>query len=443
MQISVETIKALQRKINVIIPKEEINTEVQSKLRNAAQKAKIDGFRPGKAPLEAVKKRFLQSIMYDVGANKIQNTLRDALLAQDLKPASQPKLMPWEIEMDKDFNYSAIIELFPEITIKELEKKDNIEIIKAEVEEQDIEKMLENMRKHHQTWLETDSKAKKDNKLFIDFEGFLDEKSFEGGTANNFEIVIGSKKMIPGFEEGLIGHQAGDEFDLAVTFPEDYSSKDLAGKAVNFKITVNKVMQGKLPELNDVFAAEMGIKEGGIAALKKDIKKQMERELNQNIEALNRDKAFDELLKINTFDLPESLIEEEIQHMKHELFHRIYGNEHHENEKIPDFPRELFIQQATKRVHLGLLINEYVEHHKLVAQDEQVDAKIKEIAFAYDEPEKMVDAIKKNKNQLASIQAWVLEQIVANKILEHATVNVIKKSYDDVMKKGQEQHSGE
>ena len=432
MQVSVETLKGLERKVTVSVPTEKVEEEVSLRLRNLARKAKVDGFRPGKVPMNVVQKRFSDSVRQEVARDMVQSTLHEALKTNELVPAGYPSVEPEQIESGKDFKYTAVFEVFPEITVNELNQA-KVEIVNAEVKDSDVTKMLDKLREQNKEWDEVKRAVAKGDKAVVDFEGFLDGKAFEGGKAEAYEVEIGSGSMIPGFEEGIIGGEIKKPFDIKVNFPEDYNHKDLAGKEATFKIKISKVMEGKLPQLDAAFAEKFNIKEGGVDALKKDIKDNMVRELERKVSSMNREKIFDQLLEKNKFDLPMSLIDQEIEHLKHEMFHRLFGQEHHEHEQIPDFPRELFEEQAKRRVQLGLLFSEYVKKHELVADKARVDAMIEKFASAYETPEELRAWYQSNREHLAEIEALVMEEVVSEKIIEDA--KVVKKSmdYDAVM----------
>ena len=432
MQVSVETLKGLERKVTVSVPSEKVEEEVGLRLRDLARKAKVAGFRPGKVPMNVVKNRFSDSVREEVAREMVQSTLFEALKDKELVPAGMPYVDPEQVEEGKDFRYTAVFEVFPEITITELGQAE-IELVQSTVKDSDINDMINKLREQNKEWKEVSRAAAKDDKIVIDFEGFLGDKPFDGGSSENFEIVLGSGSMIPGFEDGLIGGAVGKPFDIKVTFPEDYNHKPLAGKDATFKITIHKVMEGVLPELNDEFAVKFNIKEGGVDALKKDISDNMERELERRVSSMNRERIFDKLMEVNKFDLPAALVDKEIEHLKHEMYHRLFGHEHSDNEQIPDFPRALFETQAERRVHLGLLFSEYVKLHDLIADKERVDAMIEKMAQAYESPDELRQWYKGNKERLSEIEALVMEEMVADKISENAKIKNKKTSYDDVM----------
>ncbi|KTD73023.1 trigger factor [Legionella tucsonensis] len=432
MQVSVETLKGLERKVTVSVPSEKVEEEVSLRLKNLARKVKVDGFRPGKVPMHVVVGRYSQSVREEVTREMVQSTLYEALQKNELIPAGYPFVEPEQVEKGKDFKYTATFEVMPVFEIAELNQA-VVELAHSEVTDKDVESMLDKLREQNKEWHDVSRTVKKDDKVVIDFEGYLDEKPFDGGSAKGHELILGSGSMIPGFEDGIIGNKKEKPFDIKVTFPEDYGHKELAGKEAVFKITIHNVMEGKLPELNDEFAAKFNIKEGGMDALKKDIKENMTRELERRVSMMNREKLFDKLMEVNTIELPMALIDKEIEHLKHDMYHRLFGHEHHENEKIPDFPRELFEDQAKRRVHLGLLFSEYVKKHQIVANKDKVNAMIERFASAYENPDELRAWYQNSKENMAEIEALVMEEMVADKIAEDAKVKYKNKDYDSVM----------
>ena len=432
MQVSVETLKGLERKVTISVPTEKVEEEVGLRLRNLARKVKVDGFRPGKVPMNVVEKRFSDSVRQEVARDMVQSTLYEALKTNELVPAGSPFIEPEQVESGKDFKYTAVFEIFPEIKIKELNQAE-VDIIHATVKDADVKGMLDKLCEQNKDWKEVTRAVVADDKVVIDFEGFLGDEVFEGGTAKDYELVLGSGSMIPGFEEGLVGAKIGKPFDITVNFPKDYGHKELAGKEARFNVTVKTVMEGHLPELDDVFAEKFNIKDGGIDALKKDIKQNMERELERRVSSSNREKIFDKLMELNPFDLPAALIDQEIAHLKHEMYHRVFGHEHSDNEQIPDFPKALFEEQASRRVHLGLLFSEYVKKHEMIVDKARVDAMIEKLASAYESPDELRAWYQGDKERLAEIEALVMEEMVSEKILTDGKAVKKTMGYDAVM----------
>ncbi|HAT1881818.1 TPA: trigger factor [Legionella pneumophila] len=432
MQVSVETLKGLERKVTVSVPTEKVEEEVSLRLRNLARKVKIDGFRPGKVPFNVVKSRFSDSVREEVAREMVQSTLYEALQKNELVPAGYPHVEPLEIEPGKDFKYTAVFEVMPVFEVAELNQA-QVDLIRSEVTDKDVDNMIEKLREQNKEWHEVTHAVKNGDKVVIDFQGFLDDKPFEGGSAEGYELVIGSGSMIPGFEDGVVGGKIDKPFDIKVNFPEDYGHKDLAGKEATFKITIKRVMEGKLPALDDAFAEKFNIKEGGIESLKKDIRENMARELERRVSMMNREKLFDALMSVNNVELPLALIDKEIEHLKHDMYHRLFGHEHKDDEKIPDFPRELFEEQAKRRVHLGLLFAEYVKKHEIVADNDKVNAMIDKFASAYESPDELRAWYQSSKEHMAEVEALVMEDMVADKIAEDAKLKYKNMDYDSVM----------
>lgn len=440
MAVSVETLNGLERKLTVSVPTAKLEDEVEKRLKKLVSKVKIDGFRPGKVPFSEVKKRYSDSVRYEVMRDLIQSSLYEALNEQKLIPANTPTIEPEELVAGKDLQYSATFEIFPEFEIVELDGQE-VKIISSEVKDSDIDSMIENLREQNKVWTEVQKDAELNDKVVIDFEGFLDGVAFDGGKAKDFELILGSGSMIPGFEDGIKGAKLDQEFEINTTFPADYNHEVLAGKEALFKITLKKVMQGELPDLDDEFAKSFNIKSGGMEALRKDIKENMTRELDRQVSSKNRESIFDALLKENNFDLPLSLIDDEIENLKHQMYHRIYGHEHKENEVIPDFPRELFEEQAKKRVKLGLLFSEFVKKHEIKVDSAQVDAMIDKLASAYEKPESVHSWYKGNKKRLEEIEGLVLEELVADKIVANANIIQLALDYQEVVNPKQDEEA--
>jgi len=435
MAVSVETLDGLERKITVSVPTEKIEEEVGLRLKNLVNRVKIDGFRPGKAPMNVVKQRYSESVREEVAREMVQSTLYDALREHDLVPAGTPYIEPGEIILGQDFSYTALFEVFPVFSINELDNAE-IEIGHATVSQQDVDALLHKLREQNKKWQPVTRAVENGDRVILDFEGFIDNLPMENAKESGYELVIGDGQMIEGFESGLIGAKLNEPTKLSVTFPESYHEASIAGKPAEFNVIVTEINAGELPELNDAFAELFNIKEGGVDALKKDIESNMIRELERRLSSMNREKIFDAILAINLFDVPNTLVEQEIAHLKHDMYHRIFGHEHSENEKIPDFPRALFEDQAKKRVRMGLLFADYVKKHKLEVDRARVDAMIEKLASAYDNPQELNQWYHEKQERIAEIEALIMEEMVAEKMTENSKMIHKDLSYDDVMAPG-------
>lgn len=441
MAVSVESLSGLKRKMTISVPAEHFSKQFDSRIKKLAHKVKVDGFRPGKVPMNVVKQRYTLSVTREVAQELIQSSLYEALKEHNLVPVATPEIEPEQIEPGKAFSYHATFEVFPTFDVHELDGE-KVELVSSEVQESDVDKMIENLREKNKVWNEVSRAAKLGDKLIIDFEGFVDDVAFEGGKAEHFEIILGSGSMIPGFEDGLVGMKTNKPKDITVTFPKDYGHADLADKPARFAITVTKVLEGQLPEVNDAFAELFNIQKGGVDALRTDIKDNMTRELTRRVSSVNRESIFDKLLEKNKFDIPEALIDQEIEHLKHEMYHQVFGHEHSDDEKIPDFPRSMFEDKAIRRVHLGLLFSEYVKKHNIKVDSTRVDAMIELFARAYEHPEEVRTWYRGNKERLAEIEALVMEELVADQIVATATVKQKKSAYADIMNPKQDETKG-
>lgn len=431
MQVTVETTAGLERKMRVVIPSERVEVQVTEKIKQTAKQAKINGFRPGKVPMREVKRRFGEGIRQEISSEMIQSTYGEALQKEDLNPAGMPKIEEVNMEEGKDLEYTAVFEVFPEIEVGGLE---NIEVerLTSSIEEADLEKMIDTLRGQRLVYVEVDRAAAEKDQLNLDFEGFLGDEPFEGGKAEGTDLVLGSGSMIPGFEDGLAGVKAGEEKDLNITFPDNYQAENLAGQEVVFKIKVNKVSGSELPELNDEFFEQFDVKEGGLEAFRKEVTNNMKRELDSAIKAKIKDQVMDGLGDNNEVDLPQALIDQEVNRMRQEAVQQFGGGAQFDPSMLP---AEMFSEQAQKRVKLGLIVSAIVDKNSLEASAEKVREAIEEMASTYQEPEEVINYYYSNEQQLSQIQNMVLEGQIVDFVLETAKVTDKTVSYDDAVKR--------
>ncbi|OGV27711.1 MAG: trigger factor [Legionellales bacterium RIFCSPHIGHO2_12_FULL_37_14] len=435
MDVSVESLGTLKRRVSVSIPNELVDKKIDRRIKELSGSITLPGFRRGHVPVHLVKQKYLPSIRAEVAQGIIEETLPLALNNKSLLPVGTPAVEKLDMEPGQNLSYIVNFEVLPEIKIVEPSNDIKVELFKAKIKDKDIDNMILKLQEQNRTWKEVKRKAKLADKLVIDFVGSINGKPIEQAKSTNFTIELGSKQLIPGFEDALIGHAVGESFDIEVTFPKEYQAKDLAGKKAKFAIQIHEISEGILPELTDDFVKQFGIKSGKIADLRTDIENNMQRELERRLRELNHDACFTALDKINSFELPETLIDKEIEHLKHEMFHRMFGTEHNENEKIPDFPRELFEDRAKKRVRFGLLLSEYVKKHKLVAEPNQAEELMEQIATAYTNPEEFKQKCRSDKKWMAEIESLVVEKLMADKIRAVVTVKEKELSYQELMDK--------
>jgi trigger factor len=431
MQVTVETTAGLERKMRVVVPSERVEVQVTEKIKQTAKQAKINGFRPGKVPLREVKRRFGAGIRQEVSSEMIQSTYGEALQKEDINPAGMPKIEEVNIEEGKDLEYTAVFEVFPEIEVSGLESIE-VERLSSSIEEADLEKMIDTLREQRLVYAETDRAAAEKDQVNLDFEGFLEDEPFEGGKAEGTDLVLGSGSMIPGFEDGLTGLKAGEAKDLKLTFPENYQAENLAGQEVLFKIKVNKVSEPELPELNDEFFEQFDVKEGGVEAFRKEVTNNMKRELDSAIKAKVKDQVMDGLSDNNEVDLPQSLIDQEVNRMRQEAVQQFGGGAQFDPSMLP---AEMFSEQAQKRVKIGLIVSAIVDKNSLAADAEKVRETIEEMASTYQEPEEVINYYYSNEQQLSQIQNMVLEGQIVDFVLDSAKVTDKTVSYDEAVKR--------
>ncbi|HEB98111.1 MAG TPA: trigger factor [Thiotrichales bacterium] len=427
MQVSVETTNGLERRMTIQLPAERVDQEIDSRLKSLARSVRLDGFRPGKVPLRVVRQRYGKQIEEEVAGELMNSSFQEALLQENLRPAGTPRFEPKPIQSGAGFEFVAVFEVFPEFEPATLE---GVEIEKpvAEVTEQDIDNMIDKLRQQRATWEVVDRPAEQGDQVTLDYKGTIEGQPFDGGEGHGMKVEIGSGRMIDGFEEGLIGAKAGEERTLDLQFPEDYSEKELAGKPVRFEVKVTEVAAPKLPELDEEFARSLGVQEGGIEALRAEVRKNMERELEASLKAVLKDRAFGTLMEINDIEVPASMVDEEIERLASDLHQQIGGNTQGLN-----LPRELFEDKARRRVALGLLISEIVKRHGIQVDPERVRTTIETIAAGYEQPEEVVKWYYENQDALNSAQTLVLEDQVVEWILDQAKVSEKSYSFDEVI----------
>jgi len=434
MQVSVETTTGLERKMTVGIPADNINSEVNKRLQNLSRTQKMAGFRPGKIPMSVVKKRFGAPVRQEIMQEVMQRSFFEAVNQEKLQPAGQPMIEPGEISKGKDFEFTATFEVFPEVQINDFSKL-KIDKPTSEITDKDLDSMLETLQKQRGNWEPVKRMAKKEDMVIINFDGTIDGESFEGGSAEDFSLILGSDSMIPGFEKQLLKVKKGEEREVEVTFPEDYQSKDVAGKDAVFKVTVNDVKGLKLPDLDDEFVKQFGVEEGGIEKLKEEIKSNMQRELDVNLKGRAKSNVLETLKDGNEVDIPSALVDQEIEGLRQQAVNQFNQGREGNIADLPEMPAALFEEQAKDRVKLALLVSEIIKVNEMTVDQDRVKETIESVASAYDEPEQMVNWYYSNKEQLQQVESSVLEDQVVDFILESAEVTEKTFSFDEIMNK--------
>ena len=429
MQVSVESREGLERRMTVEIPAEMVNGALEKRLREIARNAKIDGFRPGKVPLSIIRQRYSGQARQEVFGDLVQSTYFQALAKENLQPAGEPSIEPLQMEPAEGLGYVAVFEVMPEVKLQDLSEK---VIVRPQVEvtDADLDAMILKLRKQRTTWNEITRKAQEGDQVIIDFKGFIDGEAFDGGSAEGVPLVLGTSSMIPGFEEGLLGVESGENRTLELNFPEEYRAKHLAGKAAKFDVVVKKIAEPILPEVDDEFAKVFGVAEGGVNGLHKEIRSNMERELQEKIRGVLKEQAMDLLLEVNEVTVPKALIGQEAAALQQQTKQNMAQNG--QTSSI-DLPLNLFEDQAKRRVALGLILGEVIRENKIELDNERVRTRVEQFAQSYEDPQEVIDYYLKDKKQLAAIENVVLEEQVVDWVMEQVKVEDKARNFDDLM----------
>ncbi len=431
MQVSVENISGLERRLKIAVPASQVEQTVNKKINQAARTIKIDGFRAGKVPLNVVKKRYGASIRAEALDDIIRDAYVGAIQQSALKIAGFPSIEPINFDEGKDIEFAAVVEVYPEVTLGDFTAL-NIERPSAEVTDADVDTMIANLRRQRAKWEESAEAAADQDRLTIDFAGSIDGEAFEGGTSQDFNIVLGSKRMITGFEEQLVGAKAGDELTINVTFPADYQAENLAGKEAQFKINVKKVVKATLPELDTEFLTAFGITDGNVEQFRVDVRKNMERELRNGIRAKVKAAVFEALVNAHNLEVPKALVSEEIGRQREQALKQFGGNAAQiKPEMLPD---DLFKDNAKRSVALGLLVSEIISANEIKVDADRVRALVDEVAQSYEQPEQVVQWYYSSKEQMAQVQSAVLEDQVVDLVLAQAQITDKAVGYEELLR---------
>lgn len=431
MQVSIESSKGLERQVKIVVPAEKIDSEVLQRLQKATKTVNIKGFRKGKVPLNVVKQQYGKAVRQEVMGEVVNSSFYEAIKQEDLKPVGQPKIDSIVDNAGQDLEYTATFEVYPEVKLADLSKV-SIKRPVADIQADDLEKMIDVLRNQQASFDETDKPAADGDKVNIDFVGTLrGKKEFPGGSAEAQDLVLGSNSMIPGFEDGLVGVSAGDETVLKLKFPKDYHAEEVKGKTVSFAVKVNSVSAKTLPALDDDFFKLYGVETGGEEKFREDVEANMQRELNNAIRSNVKNRIMDQLYKLNKVEVPEALVANEIVQLKKQMIQQFGGGQEFDLNMLPD---DMFKDKAKRRASLGVIVSEVVKVESLTPNEDQVRARIDEIASTYEQPSEVVDYYYSKPELLSSVEAVVLEDQVTELVLSKGKVKEEKLSYEDAVK---------
>ncbi len=438
MQVSIETTSKLERRLTVGVPAATVDSEVDARLKQAVKNVRLPGFRPGKVPLKVMRQRFGTGVRQEVLGEVMSRSFQEAVAQEQLRPAGQPTIEPRAMEAGKDLEYVATFEVFPEIDVVEMDSFP-VEKPTAEVTTDDVDNIIEVFRKQRGAWTVVERAAKDEDRVTIDFKGTRDGEEFEGGSAEDNELELGSGRMIPGFEDGIVGMSAGEEKTLALSFPEDYHAEDLKGAAVEFAITLHKVEEMELAPLDEELFSAYGVEGDDVEAFRAEVEQNMARELRNAVDARVKQQVMDAVLEAyGELEIPAALISQETDALRNQMFQQFGGAQAQDLDLKSILPDDMFTEKATRRVKLGLILAELISHFELKADPDALRSAIEEIASTYQDPEEVVNWYYGNQEQLAAVESKVLEDSVVEKLLSTATVTDQDCSYQDAIALGQQ-----
>jgi trigger factor len=430
MQVSIESSTGLERQLKIGVPADKIEQEVTARLQKATKTVSIKGFRKGKVPLRVVKQHYGKGVRQEVIGEVVNSSFYEAIQQEDLRPVGQPRIDDLKDSEGQDLEYMAIFEVYPEVEITDVSKV-KIARPSADVNDSDVETMIEVLRNQQAKFEASDKPSEDGDQLNIDFVGTHKKEEFAGGSAEGQDLVLGSNSMIPGFEDGLVGLSAGEETVLKLKFPKDYHSEDLKGKAVQFAVKVNSVSAKQMPELNDEFFKIYGVEEGGEEKFREDVQGNMERELRNAIRTKVKNRVMNQLFDLNKVELPEALVSNEITQLKQQMVQQFGGGQQIDLSMLPD---DMFREKAQRRASLGVIVSELVKVEGMTPDEDQVRARIDEIASTYEQPSEVVDYYYSKPELLSSVEAVVLEDQVTEFVLSNAKVKEEAVSYEEAVK---------
>lgn len=431
MQVSVETTQGLERKMTIAVPGEQVDTAVAARLQEAAKTVNLKGFRKGKVPLKVVKDKFGLGVRQEVVGEMMNQSYFEAINQQSLKPASQPRIEATNVSEGEDLEFTAVFEVYPKIELPDFSTIE-AEKLTAEINDTDIDEMIETLRQQRQTWEPVERSSQDKDMLNIDYVGKKDAEEFEGGQAKGANLVLGSERMIPGFEAGLLEKAAGDTVTLLLKFPDDYHNEELKGQEVEFDITINSISEQALPEVDEEFFKSFGVEDGGMEAFREEVANNMRRELKTSSRNKLKNKLMDAVIDLVDITVPESLITAEITQLRAQALQQMgEGAQSIDPSMLPD---DLFKEQANRRVILGLVLGEVIQKNNLQADPAKVRESVEELASTYESPDDVINWYYGNEEQLAAIESGVLEDQVFDTITEQATIVEKQLTYQDVIK---------
>ena len=433
MAVNVETLEKLERKITLTLPATVIQNEVNARLKKLARQVKIDGFRPGKVPMNIVAQRYGYSVHYEVMNDKVGEAFNQATIEAQLRVAGQPRISEKEQAPEGEMAFDAIFEVYPEVKMKDLAQV-TIDKLQADVTDEAIDKTIEILRKQRRTYAQRslDSSSDTDDRVTVDFEGKIDGEPFDGGRAQDFQFVVGEGQMLQEFEAAVKGMKVGESKTFPLAFPEDYQGREVAGKTADFMVTLKKLEASHLPEVTDELAKSLGAVDATVTGLRADIRGNLEREVKFRLLGRNKQAALDALVEHAELDLPNSIVQAELDRMVQGAREELKQRGIKDADKAP-IPEEVFKPQAERRVRMGLVVSELVRQQGLQATPDQIKAHVEELSASYEKPTEVQRWYYSDNRRMAEVEGIVIEQNVTNYVFSLVKVNEKAISFDELM----------
>ncbi|SEO59128.1 trigger factor [Aquisalimonas asiatica] len=420
MQVTVETAEGLERKIRVQVPAERVDGEVQKRLKDMAGRVRLDGFRPGKVPMKVVQQRFGGQVRQEVLSEVVQQTYGEALQQESLQPAGSPNVDLKQGAESGDLEYEASFEIMPEFEVQGVGDM-KLERPVADVNDEEIDKVLEDLRKQRATYNEADKAAEDGDQVVIDFHGTVDGEEFEGNQGEDTPVTLGANQMPPEFEEALVGLRAGEQKKIEYTFPENFPTEGIAGKTAVFETTVKSVKAPEYPELDDALAESVGLQEGGLQGLRDLIRSNLEREVERAQKAKLKEQVTDALAKANEIELPKALVDGEIESMQQQMRQRMQSQTGQAADDL-ELPADLFEEQARRRVTLGLVMNKLIADNSIQVDQDRVRQELQNMVAGHQNPQEMLQQYAQNREMMQGLEVSILEDQVVEWVAEQAQV---------------------
>ena len=433
MAVTVETLEKLERKITLTLPTSVIQNEVNTRLKRLARQVKVDGFRPGKVPMNIVAQRYGYSVHYEVMNDKVGEAFNAAANEAQLRVAGQPRISEKEQASATEMSFDAIFEVYPEVKLKDLTQVE-VERVTSEVTEAAIDKTVDILRKQRRSFAQRslDSAAAEGDRVTVDFLGKIDGEPFDGGRAEDFQFIIGEGQMLKEFEDAARGMKSGESKTFPLKFPDDYQGRDVAGKTADFMVTLKKLEAAHLPELTEELCKSLGVADATVTGLRTDIRNNLEREVKFRLLGRNKQAALDALVAQAELDLPQSIVQSELDRMTEGAREELKQRGIKDADKAP-IPEDVFRPQAERRVRMGLVVSEVVRMHNLQATPDQIKAHVDDLAASYEKPAEVARWYYSDNRRMAEVEAIVIENNVTNYVMSLVKVKDKNISFDELM----------